>query len=223
MEQTYKKEIALVPNTLLPVYYASGFSLPAWPCITEKEEIISMNWGLVPSWYRGQNIHEIASKTLNARIETLGEKASFKHLIRTHRCIVPSTGFFEFQLNGNQKKPYFIYPKHEIFFHMAGLYDTWMNIVTRSVYSSFTLVTTEANALMAEIHNTKKRMPLLLNSDDILPFLHGEMDFTSIQTLDAGDMSAHPVNKRILLGSNNNIPEVQHLFKDNIGTQGVLF
>jgi len=223
LAQSYKKGMALVPDHLLPIYFSSGFSLPLWPCITEKDDIICMNWGLVPSWYRGQAIHEIASKTLNARVETLQDKASFKHLIRSKRCIIPSTGFFEYQLNGNQKKPFFIYPKNAMFFHMAGLYDSWIHTGTRETYTGFTIVTTEANSLMAGIHNTKKRMPLLLNASEILSYLHGEIDFNSLHTLDEEGMCAHPVDKRIIMRSNHNVPEVQHLFNDNIGTQGVLF
>lgn len=223
LERTYQKAATPQLDLFSPIYYASGFSLPNWPCITAHDEIILMHWGLVPSWYRGMDFQVIANKTLNARIESLHEKASFKHLIRSKRCIIPSTGFFEFQTNGAQKKPFFIYPKNSTLFHLAGIYDTWVNLMNRETYYSFTIITREANSLMAEIHNSRKRMPFLLNPNDYSSFLKGDDDIFSYSPLHENEMSFHGINKRILLSTYNNIPEVQKEFKDNIGTQGVLF
>ena len=76
---------------------------------------------------------------------------------------------------------------------------------------------------MAEIHNSRKRMPFLLNPNDYSSFLKGDDDIFSYSPLHENEMSFHGINKRILLSTYNNIPEVQKEFKDNIGTQGVLF
>lgn len=182
-----------------------------------------MHWGLVPSWFRGTEPMEMARKTLNARVETLNDKASFKHLVQQQRCIIPSTGFFENQTIETHKKPFFIFPKNDVFFHMAGLYDQWTDVATRHTYHSFTVITTEANAMMAEIHNTKKRMPLMLPEEQLDPFLQGKESIGSYLPLSEGQMSCHPINKRIFTSSENNVPSVQHRVEDNIGRQGLLF
>jgi putative SOS response-associated peptidase YedK len=223
LERTYQKAATPQLDLFSPIYYASGFSFPIWPCITAQDEIVSMHWGLVPVWYRGGEFQAIASKTLNARVESLSEKASFKHLVQANRCIIPSTGFFEFQSHGTQKKPFFIFPKTHSFFHMAGLYDTWVNMSTRESYHSFTIITTEANSMMAEIHNVKKRMPLLVDPSHIQDYLQGSASLASVLPLEEQYMTNHPVQKRILFSTNNNIPEVQAVYNDNIGIQGSLF
>jgi putative SOS response-associated peptidase YedK len=105
----YQREIVTLPSAE-PTYYANGFTFPSWRIITHEPQIKRMQWGLIPSWYSGVSPIDIAIKTLNARIETLSEKASFKRLVSTQRCIVPSSGFFEFQHKGAEKIPYFIYP-----------------------------------------------------------------------------------------------------------------
>lgn len=166
---------------------------------------------------------EMARKTLNARVETLNDKASFKHLVQHQRCIIPSTGFFENQTIETHKKPFFIFPKNGVFFHMAGLYDLWTDVATRQTYHSFTVITTEANAMMAEIHNTKKRMPLMLPEEQLDSFLQGKESIGSYAPLSEEQMSCHPINKRIFTSSDNNVPSVQHRVEDNIGRQGLLF
>ena len=102
----YQREIVTLP-TAEPTFYANGFTFPSWRIITHEPQIKRMQWGLIPGWYRGESPMNIASKTLNARVETLSERASFKRLISTNRCIVPSSGFFEFQHKGKEKIPYF--------------------------------------------------------------------------------------------------------------------
>lgn len=222
LEQTYRKETVLLKD-FSPIFMLSGFSFPLWPVVTKEARFLPMQWGLVPSWFRGANPIEIASKTLNARSETLPEKASFKHLIDRQRCIIPSTGFYENQSIDNHKKPFFIYPTQGMFFHMAGLYDLWVDVSSRHSVHSFTIITTEANAMMAEIHNTKKRMPLILQNEETEAFLQGNYSISSHMPLSEKYMDCHPVNKRIFNSSQNNIPAVQQRMDDNIGRQGLLF
>ncbi|MFM7388062.1 MAG: SOS response-associated peptidase [Bacteroidota bacterium] len=222
LESTYRKGTEHLKE-FSPIYVQSGFTFPVWPVITAATNFIPMHWGLVPSWFRGTEPMEIARKTLNARVETLNDKASFKHLVQQQRCIIPSTGFFENQTIETHKKPFFIFPKNDVFFHMAGLYDQWTDVATRHTYHSFTVITTEANAMMAEIHNTKKRMPLMLPEEQLDPFLQGKESIGSYLPLSEGQMSCHPINKRIFTSSENNVPSVQHRVEDNIGRQGLLF
>ena len=214
----YQREIVTLP-TAEPTFYANGFTFPSWRIITHEPQIKRMQWGLIPSWYSGESPINIASKTLNARVETLSEKASFKQLISSHRCIVPSSGFYEFQHKGKEKIPYFIYPSDAPLFSMAGLYDEWLNRETGEIIQSFTIITTLANPLMEEIHNHKKRMPLILDQSQIQPFLHGEENINGYSCQPYEAMQAHKVDKHILFSQTPNIPAVQHPIVDNIGQQ----
>lgn len=222
LAKIYKRSIpTLFPQS--PLFYASGFTLPKWRVITSSPSLQTMGWGLLPHWYQGNEPQEFRQRTLNARLETLHEKKSYYRLTETKRCIVPSDGFFEWQLMGNTKTPYFIYPINTPIFSMAGLYDEWGSEIGSEPLRTFSIITTEANILMAEIHNQKRRMPLLLEASEIDNFLSGKEPIQSFSILSDHFMKAHPVKKSILLSENNNIPEAQHPYVNNNGLQSSLF
>jgi len=106
---------------------------------------------------------------------------------------------------------------------MAGLYDEWINRYTGEFMRTFTIITTEANELMAEIHNQKKRMPLLLDSNSIDDYLAGIIEIPSIPVLKATEFNAHRVDKGLIFSNNPNTSLVQHAFVDNIENQTRLF
>lgn len=146
----------------------SGFSLPKVPVIKleSPESIDAISWGLIPFWVKNaQQAADICTKTLNAKAETLLEKPSFRHTLKSQRCLLLTNGFYEWQHLGKIKIPYFISLKDDIAMPMAGLYDSWTNHNTGEVVESFTIVTTAANALMEKIHNTKKRMPVIFTHE----------------------------------------------------------
>ncbi len=136
----------------------NGFSYPEMPVITETG-LEMMNWGLIPAWSKDDQIRKY---TLNARAETIFEKPSFKNVISSKRCIIPATGYFEWQHTGKNKQPYFISLKDQDAFSFAGVWDLWVNPHSRENFYTYSIITTEANPLLAEIHNTKKRMPVVL-------------------------------------------------------------
>ena len=207
-----------------PSYYNNAFVFPEWRIITSETEIQNMQWGLIPNWYKGSNWMEIASKTANARIETAHEKASFKLLISKQRCIIPSNGFFEWHHVGKLKRPYFIYPTQESIFSMAGIYDEWTDLSTGEIKKSFSILTTEANALLAEIHNVKKRMPLMLNKQNEASWLNGEATLNDFNlTFEASKMGHHNVNPKLLLPENTHLSIVQQKYVDNNDIQVSLF
>ncbi len=218
----YQRSVQLLPPET-PVFYASGFSFPRWRIITKSPTIHLMKWGLIPHWYHGNSPLDFASKTLNARVETLHEKASFKRLIATHRCVVPSSGFFEFKHVNAIKIPYFIYPKNPSIFSMAGLYDEWFNPETKEYQQCFTIITAAANPLMEEIHNSKKRMPLILPNRQVEQYLNGSDEIQHFSSIPSEEMSAHPVNKGIIFSEHANVPAVQHPIVNNIEGQTQLF
>lgn len=145
----------------------NGFEYPSTPVIIdEKPEIIThYNWGLIPSWSKDD---EIKKFTLNARIETIDEKPSFKNSVNK-RCLVIANGFYEWKWldsKGKNKIKYEIGIGNDDLFTFAGLYSQWVNTITGEVKDTYTIVTTQANELMAEIHNIKKRMPIILKKED---------------------------------------------------------
>jgi putative SOS response-associated peptidase YedK len=145
----------------------NGFNFGKNPIITdEKPNIIQhYNWGLIPSWAKDD---EIKKMTLNARIETIDEKPSFRNSINK-RCLVIANGFYEWQWldsKGKNKIKYEIGIGNDDLFAFAGLYSQWVNTITGEIKDTYTIVTTQANELMAEIHNTKKRMPIILKPQD---------------------------------------------------------
>ncbi len=148
----------------LPKGKQSGFNQVALPLITQgKPEIIQLiPWGLIPSWADESQAKELPLKTLNAKSETIFEKASFEPSILKQRCLVLVDGFFEWQHSGKEKIEYEIRLQQEGPFALAGIYAIWNNPRTKNLQASFSIITTPANDLMEEIHNTKKRMPLIL-------------------------------------------------------------
>jgi putative SOS response-associated peptidase YedK len=99
---------------------------------------------------------------INARAETLTEKAAFKHLVGTRRCLIPADGFYEWRKEGKRKVPMWVYLKNREPFGLAGLWDMWRNPNGQRV-ESFTIITTEPNELIRPIHN---RMPVILKPED---------------------------------------------------------
>ena len=152
----------LIKLNISPVYNASGFNHPSVPVIINKsKEIHLFSWGLIPFWAKDI---EIRKNTLNAKIETLNEKPSFRNCIN-NRCLVIADGFYEWQWldpKGKNKQKYKITLEDNSLFALAGLWSEWVNKDTGELTKSYTILTTEANSLMSKIHNSKKRMPVVL-------------------------------------------------------------
>jgi len=152
------------PQLYVPKIY-NGFEHPRTAVITnDKQDTIQLfEWGLIPEWAKDKSIQK---STLNARVETLNEKPSFRgSLIRP--CLIPADGFFEWQwldAAGKKKQKYFIHMPNNELYAYAGLWSMWKNGASGETLHTYTIITTEANALMAQIHNTKKRMPIIVNS-----------------------------------------------------------
>lgn len=147
------------------VEQANAFDFPTMPIVVRKNSENRMGaatWGLIPKWAKNTDIQKF---TLNARIETIHEKASFKDVIN-NRCIIPMTAFFEWQWlddSGKQKQKFRISSNTELM-GAAGLYSVAK--LDNQILVTYTILTTQANELMATIHNTKQRMPIILNPND---------------------------------------------------------
>jgi putative SOS response-associated peptidase YedK len=154
------------PDKYRPSYYYHAFGLPSLPAIcSDKPSVIRLlKWGLIPAWTNGMEQADIIRyKTFNARSESIDSKPSFSKSFSSKRCIVPVKGFFEWQHVGKDKIPWYIYRADNEIMSLAGIYEDWTENNTGEVYSTFSIVTSEANDLMAEIHNSGKRMPVVLD------------------------------------------------------------
>ena len=140
----------------------NGFSHPQLLVITDANSKIiqSMEWGLLPSWANDKSFQK---NTLNCKIETAAEKPSFRNSIN-QRCLIIVSGFYEWKHVTENKKiakhKFLLTTPNQELFTLAGLYSNWNGTNT------FTILTTEANELMTEIHNTKKRMPVVLKQEE---------------------------------------------------------
>ena len=118
-----------------------------------------MRWGLIPSWAKDASI---GNKLANARGETVAEKPSFRSAFKYHRCIIPASGFYEWKTVQGVKQPWFISLKSGAPMAFAGLWENWRPD-TEEATKSCCIITTDANALMAPIHD---RMPVILDREE---------------------------------------------------------
>lgn len=143
----------------------SAFALPQVPVITQDNtsELQMFTWGLIPFWVKSEeDAKSIRTKTFNAKSETIFEKPSFRNAIKNKRCLIPVNGFYEWHTDDKIKTPHFIKLRDQDIFSLAGIYDSWINKATGEELNTFSIVTTQANPMMEQIHNLKKRMPVIL-------------------------------------------------------------
>ena len=188
----------------LELFHVSGFAHPRLNVITEEAQqlIQQYTWGLIPKWCKDeQQAKEISVQTLNAKAETVFEKNSFKHSILTKRCIVIVSGFFEWQTFAKNKYPYYITLKEQPFFSLGGLYEHWTDKQTGVLHHTFSIITVEANPLMAKIHNSKKRMPFIIPQEHEKDWLKNDLSESEIrqlmQPLNDSKMEAFTISKKI--------------------------
>lgn len=159
-----------------------------------------MRWGLVPSWAKDRTI---GNKLNNARSETIFEKPSFRQAVRRRRCLLPASGFYEWQATPSGKQPWYVTPRDEPLFAMAGLFEAWRPEEGTEWLLTCCIVTTAANALMAPIHD---RMPVMVPHDRWAAWLARDVtERAAIEPLllpaDAQTMQAWPVSRAVSRGS----------------------
>jgi putative SOS response-associated peptidase YedK len=171
-------------------------------------------WGLIPHWIKDENAaNRIRFRTLNARAETIHDKPAFRFSIKERRCLVIVDGFYEWRKVNKKKYPYYIKLVDNAAFAMAGIWDTWWNRKTEEVKNTFSIITTKANPLLERIHNTRKRMPVILSQEDHQRWLSTNLDRSDIDSLlipfDDKQMDAYPVSRLITTrGTNTSVPGV---------------
>ena len=165
---------------------------------------------LAARYGRNLSVVEIAEKILKEQEQYRVNAFSFSDCpvitsdpeIQSYRCIIPSSGYFEWRHEGDKKILYYIFLKDEEIFSMAGIYDTWLDKSTGEVVNTFSIITTEANPLTDYIHNTKHRMPAILSKDDEEKWLDPKLGKSDIEQLllpfPADQMDAYVINNDFL-------------------------
>jgi putative SOS response-associated peptidase YedK len=155
---------------------------------TEDLTIDLIRWGLLPSWAKDR---KIGWKLINARAETVTTASAFKKAFEKRRCLVPVDGFFEWKTIGKRKQPYMIAMVDRAPFTLAGLWENWKNPETGDWERTFTIVTTDANELVAKLHD---RMPVVIAPDDRERWLKGPNSKELLKPFPAELMTMWPVS-----------------------------
>ncbi len=154
-----KKTYNAIPDGLYqfePNYnVAPSLHMPVVLQVEGRRIIAPYRWGLVPFWADSANT---GYSMINARAETLQSKRSFSKPFSSQRCIVPASGFYEWKRSSSGKIPYYIYSPGFSTLNFAGLYEQWKSSEGEAI-NSFTIITTEANTTVSELHD---RMPAIL-------------------------------------------------------------
>ncbi len=160
-------------------------------------------WGLIPYWAKDRTI---GFKTINAASETAAEKPTFRDAMKQRRCLVPATAFYEWKkLGPKTKQPYSIGMQDDSAFAFAGLWERWRDPADKSVVETFSILTTEPNPLVADVHD---RMPAILNPDAYDLWLDpGVTDPARVadcmKPFDARLMKKYPVSARVNRAEND--------------------
>lgn len=196
-ERAYEQSYNVAPTQLVPVVRV--IRGPA-----EVREAVLMRWGLVPSWAKG-----VPPKysTINCTIENMETAATWRDAWRRgQRCVIPCVGFYEWKMleDGKTKQPYFIKPPATETFALAGLWDMSITGSGEKIVSCAAL-TMPANEIMRDIHNSKQRMPAILEHSAIEAWLSGtsEQARAVLKPYPSDEMIAWPVSTRVNTPKNN--------------------
>lgn len=166
---------------------------------TREHTLDLIRWGLIPFWAKDR---KIAWKTINARAETIATSASFKGAYAKRRCLVPVDGFYEWRTLGKVKQPYAIGMADGEPFTLGGLWENWKDRETGEWVRTFTIVTTDANALVAKLHD---RMPVVIAPADRDRWLTDENPADLLKPYPAGLMTMWPVSRDVNSPKNDRV------------------
>ena len=147
------------------------------PAIIEQgnvRKLEAFRWGLIPHWVKDKNIIAAA---FNARAETVAHKPLFRDAIKSKRCLVLASGFYEWQKQTGKKQPYYIYRADKRPLAFAGLWDVWEDDITGEAIESCTIITTSSTHQLTKIH---QRMPVVLEREVYDTWLDPEFNDTDV-------------------------------------------
>ena len=201
-------------------YFVSGFDFPQMPVISneDQENIQLFHWGFVPPYTKSkEKAKEFLLKynTLNAKSETVFESKLFSSSIKKKRCLVLCSGFFEWRQKEPGKKstlkyPFYVTLKDESMFVFGGIWEEFTDVTDGEIVKTYSILTTTANELTSIVHNSKKRMPLIIDPDHAMEWLSDSLSGEKIKSFfkpfDAEKMKARPIariNPRMAESYNN--------------------
>ncbi len=197
-------EVEEYPSSLTPSYNIAPTQSVATVLVEDgKRKLEMLHWGLIPSWADDPTI---GNRMINARAETVATKPSYRSAFKNRRCLILADGFYEWQKTSDGKQPYYIHMEDGSPFAFAGLWESWHN---GTEIRSSTIITTEPNELVGDIHN---RMPVILHPEDYEMWLDPDFDekeplTTLLKPYPASEMEAYPVSRTVNKPSND-YPEV---------------
>ena len=167
--------------------------LPVIKKYTNGNALENLKWGLVPSWSKKKEFKPL----INARLETIDEKVSFKKLIQLTRCVAVADGFYEWKREERNKIPYYFLREDKKIIYIAGIYEN----------DQFCLVTEEANKNVLEIHH---RQPVILNEKDINRYLNIELNGSSfLKECKKPNLEFYEISKEVNKPTNNSVSLIQ--------------
>ena len=204
-------------NNNEPYYHVSGFTRPFLPVTmnTDQKAVIAAQWKLIPFWVKNEESAKKYANTLNAKSESIFQAASYKPYINKYRGLLWIDGFFEPHKNEKTgaAENYYIYTPDKELFTLGIVVAPWTNQETGEIVNTFSIITTDANPLLAEIHNEKKRMPLVIPESDRDAWLNADNkdQIQSLMVPYEGELSAHKVYRVTAdRTGNTNRPDIQN-------------
>ncbi len=175
---------------------APSQNVPVVRLLNGKRALASLHWGLIPHWAKDLSI---GNRLINARSETADQKPSFRSALRSRRCLIPASGFFEWKKDGKNKQPFYIFRKDGAPLALAGLWEHWQNQDGTQIIESCTILTTVANDLVARLHD---RMPVILNPEDFDLWLdpaehHTDKITPLLRPIDPSQLTMHSVSRYV--------------------------
>jgi len=170
-------------------------NLPVIKKYSNGNALENLKWGIVPSWSKNKDFKPL----INARLETINEKVSFKKLIKISRCVVLADGFYEWKREEKIKTPYYFLRKDKKSIYFAGIYEN----------NEFSLITEQASENVSQIHY---RQPVILNEKDINRYLNIELEGSSfLKECKKPDLEFYQISKDVNKPTNNSISLIQKI------------
>lgn len=158
--------------------------------------LVQLRWGLIPFWAKDR---KIAYRTFNARAETAHKTPAFRAAFGSRRCLIPASGFFEWDKKSGTKQPYFIHRVDKRPMAFAGLWEYWEGQEDGDIIESCTILTTEAAEPVAKLHD---RMPVILESENFDLWLNPQERQIEhlrdlLQSAELGIITMYPVTRYV--------------------------
>ena len=170
-------------------------NLPVIKKYSNGNTLENLKWGIIPSWSKNKDFKPL----INARLETINEKVSFKKLIKISRCVVLADGFYEWKREEKIKTPYYFLRKDKKSIYFAGIFEN----------NEFCLITEQASENVNQIHH---RQPVILNEKDVNRYLNIELEGSSfLKECIKPDLEFYQISKDVNRPTNNSISLIQKI------------